>query len=62
MPQFEARMCQPLRGKSTARRVPAPKEEDLSKGVLEVIDMDSYRVEAQAFLKMSIAAADAFTK
>ena len=55
-------MCQPLRGKSTARRVPAPKEEDLSKGVLEVIDMDSYRVEAQASLKMSIDDADALTK
>ena len=29
-------------------RLPAPKEEDLSRGVLEAIDMDSYRVEKQA--------------
>ena len=29
-------------------KLPAPKEEDLSKGILEAIDMDSYRVEEQA--------------
>ena len=29
-------------------KLPAPKEEDLSKGILEAIDMDSYRVEKQA--------------
>ncbi len=29
-------------------RLPAPKEEDLSRGVLEAIDMDSYRLEKQA--------------
>ena len=29
-------------------KLPAPKEEDLSKGILEAIDMDSYRVEVQA--------------
>ena len=29
-------------------RLPAPKEEDLSRGVLEAIDMDSYRIEKQA--------------
>ena len=29
-------------------KLPAPVEEDLSKGILEVIDMDSYRVEKQA--------------
>ena len=28
--------------------LPAPKEEDLSRGVLEAIDMDSYRVEKQS--------------
>ena len=28
-------------------KLPAPLEEDLSKGILEVIDMDSYRVEKQ---------------
>ena len=26
-------------------KLPAPVEEDLSKGILEAIDMDSYRVE-----------------
>lgn len=41
-------------------KLPAPKEEDLSKGVLEAIDMDSYRVEAQASLKMALDDADAF--
>lgn len=40
-------------------KLPAPKEEDLSKGVLESVDMDSYRVEAQAALKMAIEDADA---
>ena len=29
-------------------KLPAPVEEDLSKGILEVIDMDSYRVEKRA--------------
>jgi len=29
-------------------KLPAPKEEDLSKGILEAIDMDSYRVEKKA--------------
>lgn len=29
-------------------KLPAPKEEDLSKGILESIDMDSYRVEKNA--------------
>jgi type I restriction enzyme R subunit len=38
-------------------KLPAPKEEDLSKGILEAIDMDSYRVEKQA--TMSIALSDA---
>ncbi len=40
-------------------KLPAPKEEDLSKGVLEAIDMDSYRVEAQAAVKMAMDDADA---
>ncbi|TAN47710.1 MAG: type I restriction endonuclease subunit R, partial [Methylococcaceae bacterium] len=40
-------------------KLPAPKEEDRSKGVLESIDMDSYRVEAQAALKMAMDDADA---
>ena len=29
-------------------KLPAPKEEDLAKGILEAIDMDSYRVEKKA--------------
>ncbi len=33
-------------------KLPAPKEEDLSKGILEAIDMDSYRVEKKAVLKI----------
>jgi type I restriction enzyme, R subunit len=37
-------------------KLPAPKEEDLSKGVLETIDMDSYRAEIKA--KTSIALTD----
>jgi type I restriction enzyme, R subunit len=41
-------------------KLPAPKEEDLTKGVLEAIDMDSYRVEAQASLQMSMDDTDAF--
>jgi len=41
-------------------KLPAPKEEDLSTGVLEAIDMESYRVEAQASLQMSMDDADAF--
>ncbi len=40
-------------------KLPVPKEEDLSKGVLEAVDMESYRVEAQASLKMSMDDADA---
>jgi len=36
-------------------KLPAPKEEDLSKGILEAIDMDSYRVEKKAAMKIAIA-------
>jgi type I restriction enzyme R subunit len=35
-------------------KLPAPKEEDLSKGILESIDMDSYRVEKQAAHKVAL--------
>jgi type I restriction enzyme R subunit len=35
-------------------KLPAPKEEDLSKGILEAIDMDSYRVEKQAAQKIQL--------
>jgi len=40
-------------------KLPAPKEEDLARGILEAIDMDSYRVEKQAALKIALADADA---
>jgi len=33
-------------------RLPAPIEEDLSKGVLEAIDMDSYRIEKRAAMAL----------
>lgn len=33
-------------------KLPAPKEEDLAKGILESIDMDSYRVEKKAAMKV----------
>jgi type I restriction enzyme R subunit len=35
-------------------KLPAPIEEDLAKGILETIDMDSYRVEVQAAQKLSL--------
>jgi type I restriction enzyme R subunit len=34
-------------------KLPAPKDEDLSKGILEAIDMDSYRVEKKAVLAIA---------
>ena len=40
-------------------KLPAPVEEDLSKGILEVIDMDSYRVEKQATESILLADEDA---
>ena len=40
-------------------KLPAPVEEDLSKGILEAIDMDSYRVEKQAAMKIQLPDADA---
>jgi type I restriction enzyme R subunit len=40
-------------------KLPAPVEEDLSKGILEAIDMDSYRVEKQAAAKVQLPDADA---
>ena len=33
-------------------KLPAPKEEDLSKGILDAIDMDSYRVEKRSVQKI----------
>jgi len=35
-------------------KLPAPKEEDLAQGILESIDMDSYRVEKQAAQKLAL--------
>jgi type I restriction enzyme R subunit len=40
-------------------KLPAPREEDLSKGILEAIDMDSYRVEKTAAMKVALADTDA---
>ncbi len=40
-------------------KLPAPKEEDLAKGILEAIDMDSYRVEKKAVMKIALEDKDA---
>ena len=40
-------------------KLPAPVEEDLSKGILEAIDMDSYRVEKRAAVKILLPDEDA---
>ena len=40
-------------------KLPAPEEEDLSKGILETIDMDSYRVEKKAMQKIILPDEDA---
>ena len=40
-------------------KLPAPQEEDLSKGILEAIDMDSYRVEKKAAIKVQLPDQDA---
>jgi type I restriction enzyme, R subunit len=39
-------------------KLPAPREEDLSKGILEAIDMDSYRVEKQSAQRLILADED----
>lgn len=39
-------------------KLPAPLEEDLSKGILEAIDMDSYRVEKQSAVRIQLADAN----
>lgn len=39
-------------------KLPAPKEEDLSKGILETIDMDSYRSEVRSTMTISLADED----
>jgi type I restriction enzyme R subunit len=40
-------------------KLPAPVEEDLSTGILEAIDMDSYRVEKQAVVRIQLPDEDA---
>ena len=40
-------------------KLPAPKEGDLAKGILEAIDMDSYRVEKKAMMKIALTDEDA---
>jgi len=40
-------------------KLPAPMEEDLSKGILEAIDMDSYRAEKKATMAIALPDADA---
>ena len=40
-------------------KLPAPKEEDLSKGILEAIDMESYRNEVRETIKLTLADKDA---
>ena len=40
-------------------KLPSPVEEDLSKGILETIDMDSYRVEKKRMQKIMLADEDA---
>ncbi len=40
-------------------KLPPPKDEDLSKGILDTIDMDSYRVEKKAVLKIALEDVDA---
>ncbi len=40
-------------------KLPAPTDDDLSKGILEAVDMDSYRVEKQAVQRLQLMDADA---
>jgi type I restriction enzyme R subunit len=40
-------------------KLPAPREEDLAKGILDAIDMDSYRVEKKAQTTIALADTDA---
>ncbi len=39
-------------------KLPAPKEEDLARGILEAIDMDSYRVEKKAVQRIALEDTD----
>ncbi|MDE2691453.1 MAG: type I restriction endonuclease subunit R [Acidobacteriota bacterium] len=40
-------------------KLPAPREEDLARGILEAVDMDSYRAEKQAMQKILLPDEDA---
>ena len=40
-------------------KLPAPVEEDLARGILETVDMDSYRAEKQAAMSIALPDADA---
>ena len=40
-------------------KLPAPAEDDLSRGILETVDMDSYRAEKQATVNIKLADEDA---
>ena len=40
-------------------KLPAPVEEDLAKGILEAIDMDTYRAEVQSTMNIALADKDA---
>ena len=41
-------------------KLPAPVEEDLSRGILEAIDMDTYRAEKQATVRIQLEDEDSF--
>ena len=41
------------------RSCPRPRRRNIAKGILEAIDMDSYRVETKAIMKIALADADA---
>ena len=40
-------------------KLPAPEEDDLSKGILETVDMDTYRTEKQATVRIALEDEDA---
>ncbi|MBI5605031.1 MAG: type I restriction endonuclease subunit R [Deltaproteobacteria bacterium] len=40
-------------------KLPAPEEEDLARGILEAIDMDSYRLEKKAVMRIALTDQDA---
>ena len=40
-------------------KLPAPEEEDLSRGILEAVDMDTYRTEKQAAVRIALEDEDA---